>query len=115
MHSGTSHKGFVHSSTGGVVHVLPALLQRIEALHQGVVAVGLQPVVAPVHTRQRLAIVGGHIIQAAEGCKRLRVLILEEKEEAHGRFLGPSSSLSHLRDQVALTYHQSSFCSLANV
>lgn len=105
MDSGASDQGFVHFPTRGVVHVLPALLEGVEAFHPGVVAVCLQPVITPVHAGERLAIIGGHVIQAAQRCERLRVLILEEEEEAHGRFLGPSSSLSHLRDQVALTYH----------
>lgn len=115
MYSGTSYKGFIHFPTRGVVHILPALLEGVEALNPGVIAVGLQPVVTPVHAGQRLAVVGGHVIQAAERGERLRVLILEQQEEAHRRFLCPSSSFSHLRDQVALTDHQPPLCSLADV
>lgn len=115
MDSGTSDKGFVHLAPCGVVHVLPALLQGVETFHPGVVAVGLQPVIAPVDTGQRLAVVGGHVIQAAQRGEGLCVLVLQQQQEAHGRLLAPPGSLSHLRDQVALADHQSPFCSLADV
>lgn len=115
MDSGTSDKGFIHLAPCGVVHVLPALLQSIETFHPGVVAVSLQPVVAQVDTGQRLAVVGGHVIQAAQRGEGLRVLVLQQQQEAHGRLLAPPGSLSHLRDQVALADHQSPFCSLADV
>lgn len=115
MDSGTSDKGFIHLAPRGVVHVLPALLQGVETFHPGVVAVSLQPVVAQVDTGQCLAVVGSHVIQAAQWGEGLRVLVLQQQQEAHGRLLAPPGSLSHLWEQVALADHQSPFCSLADV
>jgi hypothetical protein len=104
MNSGTSHQGFVHLSACGVVHILPSLLQCIEALCPVIIVIRLHPVIAPAHTGKSVATVRGNVVQERQRSKRLCMLILEEKEKAYGWLRGLPGSL-RLRKKGGLTHH----------
>lgn len=118
VYGGTSHQRLVHFPACGVIHILPPLLQCIDALCPVVIVICLHPVISPAHTGKCMAAAGGDVIQKAERGEGLCVLILEEEEEAYGGLWGFPGAL-HLRKQGGLAgglaHHQASLCSLANV